>query len=703
MKQEIQPIVRDFVAEYVKAGYRLTPLNGKIPKNQNWIKTEYNANLTEDSFIGNYGVVLQKDDLVVDVDVRRFPKGENPLKELAHDLGIDFRNTFIVRTGGGGLHIYFKKPENIEVRNALKEYAGIEYKSFGQQVVGAGCLHPETGKQYSVYCNDFKPIQAPENLLRLIQREEVALKAEPDTYEDSENNIFRYIAYLKNAEPAIEGQNGDLRTFQVACRGRDFALSAEKTYELMSQYWNDRCVPSWEPEDLKKKVQNAYTYNRDVVGKNNANSDFKELEGVGEQTEKRTIAWDVTKDGNPKTTSLRNVKNYLLYEKSPLFESLAYNEFTREIEFIKPAPWHKGDTRLGALKDIDIIQYKAWLSEVNNFNTSTALCFEALQAVAHENPYHPIRDYLSGLVWDKKPRIDTWLIDFLGVKDTKYTRAVSSKILMGAVARIIHPGVKFDTMLVLEGKQGIGKSTVVKILGGDWYDDIYISEKDKDTVSAMHGKWIMEVSEMVCARKADVNNLKSFLSKAVDRIRPAYARCTEDFPRQGIFIGTTNPEFESSYLRDTTGNRRFWPVECFKVDFEGLISARDQLFAEALSRYLRGEKLYLDEEISKMAEIETESRMDEDGWKEQVEEWLARPDIETGEIRTQVTANEILEGCIGIPISRVTQREQRRIANIMVKNLGWERKVFRHKKKQGQLVKGYEKRAIIDLREFGLE
>lgn len=704
MKKEPQATVRDFVAEYVNAGYRLTPLNGKAPKNPNWTKTEYNANLTSDDFVGNYGVVLQKDDLVVDVDVRRFPKDENPLKQLAHDLGIDFRNTFIVRTGGGGLHIYFKKPENIEVRNALKEYPGIEYKSVGQQVVGAGSIHPETLDMYVVHCNDFKPVQAPENLLRLIRREEIALKTEPDKFDDNGDGVHRYITYLKNAAPAIEGQNGDLRTFQVACRGRDFALSEAKTFELMAQYWNDRCIPAWDLEDLKKKVQNAYTYNRDVVGKNNADNDFKNLEGIGEQEDTRVIAWDTTEKGILKTTSLRNVKNFLLLKDSPLNGALAYNEFTREIEFKKPAPWHKGDVKLGTLKDIDIIQYKAWLSECRNFNVSTALCFEALQAVAHEKPYHPIRDYLSTLVWDEKPRIDTWLIDLLGVKDTLYTRAVGSKILMGAVARIIHPGVKFDTMLVLEGKQGIGKSTVVKILGGDWYDDIYISEKDKDTVASMHGKWIMEVSEMVCARKADLNNLKSFLSKAVDRVRPAYARCTEDFPRQGVFIGTANPELENGYLRDTTGNRRFWPVECKKVDFEGLKNVKDQLFAEALSRYLKGEKLYLDkEEIIIMAEQETECRMDVDGWTDKVEEWLNRPDVETGEVRTQVTANEILEECIGIPISRITQREQRRIANIMVKNLGWERKTFRHRKKQGQLVKGYEKAEIIDLRALGLE
>lgn len=703
MKQEKQIIFRDYVAEYAKAGYTLTPLDGKIPKIKSWIKTEYNPNLTSEDFTGNYGVVLQKDDLIVDVDVRHFPEGENPLKQLAHDLGIDFRKSFIVRTGGGGLHIYYKKPADIEVRNALKEYQGIEFKSVGQQVVGAGCLHPETRKMYSVYCNDFAPIEAPENLLRLIKREEITLQTTPDVYDDNETNIFRYIAYLKNAEPAIEGQNGDLRTFQVACRGRDFALSPLVTFDLMSQYWNDRCVPAWELEDLKKKVNNAYSYNRDIVGKNNANNDFKDLEGVGEDVNTRVIAWDTTEKGQLKTSSLRNVKNYLLYEKSPLFGALAYNEFTREIEFKKPAPWHTGDTKLGALKDIDIIQYKAWLSESNNFNTSTALCYEALQTVAHEMPYHPIREYLKGLVWDKKPRIDTWLIDLLGVKDTPYTRAVGAKTLMGAVARIIHPGVKFDTMLVLEGKQGIGKSTVVKILGGEWYDDIYISEKDKDTVSAMHGKWIMEVSEMVCARKADMNNLKSFLSKAVDRIRPAYARCTEDFPRQGIFIGTANPELESSYMRDTTGNRRFWPVECFKVDFDKLISLRDQLFAEALSRYMRGEKLYLDEEISKMAEQETESRMDVDSWEEPIRQWLARPDAELGEIRERVTANEILQEAIGIPVSRITQREQRRIANIMVKRLGWERKTFRHVKMQGQLVKGYEKPIEVDLKALGLE
>lgn len=692
------------VQGYVDAGYTLTPLNGKIPLRKDWVKTEYNPFLTGEEIEGNYGVVLRHDDLVVDVDPRRFPTDSNILLKLAKDLHFSFDKTFLVITGGGGVHIYFKKPADIAVKNALKEYPGIEFKSYGQQVVGAGSIHPETGNPYMIKRYPFKPAPIPETLLKAIQREEIDLNSNNDTaFDDSDQNILRYIKFLQGAPAAIEGEGGDICTFKTACRGRDFALTAQKTFELMAEHWNPRCIPVWELEDLKKKVDNAYRYNADKVGKHTAEQDFAQFRDLDEETigeHESELKWDYNEQTKRLLPTIRNTVNYLLCKEYPFLGILKYNDFTNDITFVRPAPWHNGK-RLGAWTDSDAINFKYWLSRVRFFNVSTQLCQEAAIIAAEKFRYHPVRDFLKTLEWDGVNRLDTWLTDYAGVDDNAYTRAVGCKTLIGAVARVFNPGIKFDTMLVLEGEQGIGKSTLISILGGEWYGDIGITDSDKDTIDAMRGNWIIEVSEMVCSRKVETDKLKSFLSRTTDRVRLAYRRNAEDYPRQSIFIGTINPEEGSGYLKDVTGNRRFWPVVCHKVDFEGLREIRNQLLAEAVIRYFKGEKLYLEGELIRMANEETEKRRQRDPWIEPIREWLLRPD-EFGKERTVITGREILEECIGIPVSRMSNRELNRVAHIMVKELDWEKGKFHHKK-LNKTTNGYRKKDGINLKALGLE
>jgi len=692
----------ELVLGYVEAGYTLTPLNGKIPAVKDWVKTEYDPFMTADEIKGNYGIVLRDTDLIVDVDPRRFPVGVNVLAQFIKDIGADF-STFTVRTGGDGLHIYFKKPGNFDVRGSLeKEYPGIEFKTKGQQIVGAGSIHPDTGKLYSLLKKPFKPEQAPVALLEKIKRAELDLSKTQLAFTDSEQSVLRYVKFLQGCPPAIEGEGGDVLTFKTACRGRDFALSAQKTFELLVEFWNPRCVPVWDINELKKKVDNAYTYNIDIIGKNTAESDFEKVLSLEEETigeSEDDLKWDVDNRTNTIKPTIRNTVNYLLCKEYPFLGILKYNEFTNDLMFVNPAPWHNGK-KLGPWTDSDAINFRYWLSRVRCFNVPTQLCQEAAQIAAEKFRYHPVRDYLKSLEWDGKKRLDTWLHDFAGVDDNLYTRAVSRKVLTGAVARVFNPGVKFDSMLVLEGEQGIGKSTLIAILGGKWYGDIGITDSDKDTIDAMRGNWIIEVSEMVCSRKVDTDKLKSFLSKTTDRVRLAYRRNAEDYPRQSVFIGTINPEEGGGYLKDTTGNRRFWPVVCKKVDFSGLKENRDQLWAEAVSRYFKGERLYLGDDVIKMANYETEKRRQRDPWIEPIADWLCRTDPEIGSPRSVVTGREILEECIGISISRTTQRELTRVAQIMVKELGWEKGKFHHKK-QGKTTNGY-KRMAVNLEELGL-
>lgn len=225
----------------------------------------------------------------------------------------------------------------------------------------------------------------------------------------------------------------------------------------------------------------------------------------------------------------------------------------------------------------------------------------AISAMSHKK--HKIREYLSGLVWDGVPRLDRLLIDYLGADDTEYVRAVTRKTLCAAVARAMHPGIKFDSMLILAGIQGIGKSTLFRILGKDWYSDSLSTFEGKEASELIQGYWIIEAGELTGLNKSEMNAVKQFLSKTEDVYRVPYGRRTAAFPRACIIVGTTN---DTEFLKDRTGNRRFWPVDlgvrpASKNVFTQLAEEVDQIWAEALVRYQCGEKLYLEGAVAEEA------------------------------------------------------------------------------------------------------
>jgi predicted P-loop ATPase len=229
--------------------------------------------------------------------------------------------------------------------------------------------------------------------------------------------------------------------------------------------------------------------------------------------------------------------------------------------------------------------------------------FDAVNVVASANKFHPVRDYLDGCTWDGVPRVETLLIDYLGAEDNDYTRAVTRKALAAAVARIYRPGCKFDYMLTLRGAQGLGKSSFIGLLGGKWFSDSLTTMQGKEAYEQLMGVWIMEVGELASMKKSEVESIKQFLTKRSDRFRPAYGRRTQEFPRQCIFIGSTN---ETQFLRDTTGNRRFWVVDTPNTpprDFwEELTPETVRLiWAEAVQLYKNGEKLYLTKDLEDVA------------------------------------------------------------------------------------------------------
>lgn len=290
---------------------------------------------------------------------------------------------------------------------------------------------------------------------------------------------------------------------------------------------------------------------------------------------------------------------------------VGFNEMTHNIVAVRSLPWRKvsGESQWTDADDADLRYY---LERVYGLSGKDKI-FDGLNVVAMARKFHPVRDYLDGSVWDGVPRLERLLVEFLGADDTPYTRAVTRKALIAAVARIYRPGVKFDYMLTIRGRQGLGKSALIAKLGGAWFSDSFTTLQGKDAFEQVQGVWLMEIGELASMKKAEVEQIKLYLSKQVDRFRPAYGRRIQEFPRQCIFIGTTN---EEQFLRDKTGNRRFWVVDTPHKPTRDMWDELTpdvvaQVWAEAVVYYKKGESLFLSPSLEAAARAVQETYEEE--------------------------------------------------------------------------------------------
>jgi putative DNA primase/helicase len=293
--------------------------------------------------------------------------------------------------------------------------------------------------------------------------------------------------------------------------------------------------------------------------------------------------------------------------------------------------------------------------------------------LAINDRFNSLREYLDPLCWDECPRVERWLQTYANAEDTPYARAVGRALLVAAIARAYQPGIKYDTMVVLEGPQGVGKSTLLMILGTPNGAPSFTAEglphsSEKDIVDAMRGRWIIEMCELDHMERREVNELKAFLSRTTDRVRLAYRSDTQNFPRQCVLVGTTN---ESEYLRDATGNRRFLPVIIGQVDFAALDRDRDQLWAEAKSEWLVNQEpraLEIPGVLWGAASEEQEQRRIRDSWEDVMEEYV-QGQLILGE-RDRFFGHELLFEVGHLAPERATLRDTKRLGQIAQRVLG---------------------------------
>lgn len=396
---------------------------------------------------------------------------------------------------------------------------------------------------------------------------------------------------------------------------------------------------------------------------------------------------------NPSTGALSKTFPNALIAAKHMGAVPELDEFNHRVVFRGDVPWSE---KYGRVLDDDLIRairvhfLSRWGLDVAKDHVS-----EAVLTVAASHRFHPVREYLNSLTWDGARRIDSWLIDHFGAPDTPYVRAVGRKTLTGAVDRALHPGCKFDNMLVLQGPQGIGKSTAIRKLASDtWFSDSLPGDLNKpDTVQALQGAWIIEMSELAGLSRSQVTTINAFISRQVDRARFAYDRLTKDYPRQCIFIGSTN---ESAYLRDPTGARRFWPVTVTRADTAAIVENRDQLWAESVAALRDGESAVLPRELWADAAVEQEERHAEDPWADELRTYLdGKGEPGPREPLDRVHGNTLLSAVLRIPKGSLTSNHATRLKAAMVNRLGWEYR--RNLKIDGINCPGYVRPAVCEL------
>jgi Virulence-associated protein E/Bifunctional DNA primase/polymerase, N-terminal len=335
--------------------------------------------------------------------------------------------------------------------------------------------------------------------------------------------------------------------------------------------------------------------------------------------------------------------------------SLRLNEFSSQTDLAGLAghgPW---------LNDAAGDRLRILIHDTYGFLPSKELFESVINDIAHANRFHPVREYLDRLAWDRRERLKIWLANYLGTDQTPYAEGIGRAFFIALVARIFRPGCKQDYMLILEGPQGALKSMACEVIAGNWFSDNLPDVRDsKDLSQHLQGKWLIEIGELSALGRAETTTLKAFITRRTERYRPSYGRREVIQPRQCVFVGTTNAD---CYLKDATGGRRFWPVKVNYIDLEALRADRDQLFAEAVHLFKAGAKWWPDRDFeANHIKPEQDARYVDDPWQEKIAEHI--------EGLSRVTVGMVAKDALFIETARISMRDSYRIIDVLT-SLGW--------------------------------
>jgi predicted P-loop ATPase len=373
----------------------------------------------------------------------------------------------------------------------------------------------------------------------------------------------------------------------------------------------------------------------------------------------------------------------LILANDPSLDGLFYlDEFANRVALTREGPWPGGNK--DEFTDIDGTELSAWCGSPHHYRVSPKpdAVMSCVEAVSRRRARHPVREYLRGLKWDGVKRVESMFAVLFGSEDSTYTRKAALCFMVSAVARILwvdplarHNGAQVDFMLILEGEQGVRKTSAVRTLfSAAWYMEAMESPAGKDFYQSLRGRWCVEIGEMDSFNKSDVTKVKQAITSRFDTYRPSYGRVSRSFRRECVFVGTTN---ESEYLRDSTGARRFLPIRVSSVHIAKIEDQRDQLWAEAVALFGDGYPWW---DLPAQAVDEQEARFTADSWEEIIAPWVdGRADAKhyPERIRSEsslkpewVTTSEVLIWAIGADVAKHTKQDQMRIAPIM-RRIGW--------------------------------
>jgi predicted P-loop ATPase len=646
--------MHDWLQDYVDRGFRLVFYETKTkgPREPGWTTKEYRPEDYRDG--QNVGVMLGTEvapgQYLVDIDFD-WPEGVRLARHILPNAGFGFG-----RDSRKVSHAFYLSPTPLVSRKYLDIDGSVLFELRGRKTDGSIGL--QTMVPPSIHPSGERLVLRATNPLTL----EATLQRDADLYGIG-CILFKHL-----------GLRGFLHDIRLAVAG--FLMKHNVTEDETLRVCRGLAEATGNNvDDAKLAVTSTaqqFAAGNRVTGQAVL---LKELGEPGKAILSRIKEWlgegDFVTDGKNKI--IPNHQENILKALDKLDVSLSYDQFSKKA-FIR----YNGST--GPLEEL--VKNKVWFTIERKFQFRPSMDYftNFIVDVAISQPFHPVRDYLSKLTWDGTPRIDQWLITYAQAADTDYVRKISAIVLIAAVRRVMKPGCKFDELLVLESDQGMLKSSALRALCPEdsWFsDDLPLDVDAKQIIERTTGKWIIEAAELSGMRASQMEHLKAMLSRQVDGpVRLAYERLAMEQPRQFICIGTTNSH---TYLSDSTGNRRFWPVRVERFDVEGIARDRDQLWAEAVVREAQGESIRLPVDLYEHAGIQQERRRTEDPWELIISE-------EYQEYDARVTPKDLWR-LIGMSIDRMDMRSQSRLHHIM-QRLGFRRMTVVDKD-SGKRVKGW--------------